>query len=293
MTYQNYLWDLSCKRDTLIAAHRGMSAGNIPCNTIKAFEIALQQGADILETDITAGKDGELFIFHPGQEKNHLNQKIHLEQMTGQEIRQLRYVNVDNNETPYHIVSLEEFLEIYKNRCIINLDHAWNVLPQVIDVVRHHGMEDQILIKAPQKIEYALTMQSLAPEIMFMPIIHECDKISEKLENMNINFVGSEIVFATDHAPVAQDEYIESQHSKKRVLWCNSILYDYKEQLSGGHSDDKAVTGKTDEGWGWLMDKGFDIIQTDWVMPLKQYIYERACESDRYKQVQMKAAYQI
>ena len=36
----------------LIVAHRGVSGGNIPCNTRAAYEIALKQGADMIETDV-------------------------------------------------------------------------------------------------------------------------------------------------------------------------------------------------------------------------------------------------
>ena len=52
----------------LVAAHRGACGGNIPCNTMTAFETALRQGADILEMDVERAADGTLFIFHEGKE---------------------------------------------------------------------------------------------------------------------------------------------------------------------------------------------------------------------------------
>ena len=276
MKYENALQEARSKKDVLVAAHRGVSGGNIPFNTMKAFDAALCQGADILETDVTICKDGEIFIFHPKQEINHLNQDIHLEQMTAEEIRALRYVNFDNNITEYELPTLDEFLEKYKNRCIINLDHAWDHdLVKVLTAVKRHNMEDQILMKTPMKTEYLQIMEELAPTMMFMPIIKEKDEISEQLEKMKINFVGSELVFTSDECPIVQDAYIEAQHKKGRLLWANAILYSYKAQLSGGHTDDVAVAGNPDYGWGWLIDKGFDIIQTDWVSPLCNYIANR------------------
>lgn len=275
MKIKNTLQKVRREKGVLIAAHRGVSGGNIPFNTKKAFDAALSQGADILETDITASGDGELFIFHPKQEINHLNLDIHLEEMTGDEIRKLRYVNFDNLLTECELPTLDDFLEAYKNRCIINLDHAWDDFSKVIQVVRRHGMEDQILMKAPGELKYAKMMEELAPDIMFMPIFKETDEFSEQLEKMNVNFVGSELVFSTEESPLVQDAYLERQHKKRRLLWVNSILYSYKIQLSGGHSDDIAVTGDPDYGWGWLIDKGFDIIQTDWVMQLRSYMSDR------------------
>ena len=52
----------------------------------------------------------------------------------------------------------------------------------------------------------------------------------------------------------------------------NSIIFNHKCQLSGGHSDDSALTVSEDYGWGWIADKGVDFIQTDWPMMLIDYL---------------------
>lgn len=275
MERRNLLWNARQEKGVLICAHQGAAAGNVPGNTLSAFEAALMQGADMLETDVTISKDGEMFIFHPGKEKVFLDRDIHLEEMTGTEIRQLRYVNSGRDITECPIMSLDEFLETFKNRCFINLDHGWKNLQPMVKAVRRHKMEEQILIKAPANLQYARIMEEIAPDIMFMPIIKEVDEISEHLERMNINFAGSELVFAKEDSLVARDEYIESQHNKGRFVWVNALLYSYRAQLSGGHSDDVAVAGNPESGWGWLLDKGFDIIQTDWSMPLRYFIDHR------------------
>ena len=255
----------------LIAAHRGVAGGNIPCNTIAAFEAALRQGADILEADLAPSGDGQLLIFHPKKEKQHLGVDVHLNEMPMSEIRQLRYTNVDRDPTQFGILTLDEFLESFKNRCIINLDHAWDDIPQMVQTVRRHGMTEQILMKSPDKLKFAQTMEELAPEMMYMPIFKEKDTMTEVLEGMKINYVGAEVVFAQEDSYLASEEYIRSHHDKGRLLWANPIIYYYKSQLTGGHSDDIAVASDPEHGWGWLMDKGFDILQTDWVMPLWYY----------------------
>lgn len=275
MKEKNELWNACKGGKVLIAAHRGAAGGNIPCNTRGAFEAALYQGADILETDVTAAGDGELFIFHPGMEKAQLKFEGHIEQMTGNEIRALRYINGDDTITECPLLSLEEFLTAFKGRSIINLDHAWDDLLKVIETVRRHEMEKQILIKSPANLKYAEIMEEIAPDIMFMPIIGKKDEISESLEKMNLNFAGVEVLFETEQDLVAQKEYIEAHHKKGRVVWANAIVYDYKAQLTAGHSDDVAMSGNPEYGWGWLLDQGFDIIQTDWILPLKRFIKER------------------
>ena len=81
----------------VITAHRGVSGGNIPCNTITAYEIALKQGADMIEVDLNKSSDGVLIIFHPDMEPNHLGLNRKLPEMTYEEIREIRYRNYDNS----------------------------------------------------------------------------------------------------------------------------------------------------------------------------------------------------
>ncbi len=273
--YQNSLLTDLRSQGILVAAHRGIAGGNIPFNTRASFDAALFQGADILETDVILTQEGELFIFHEGQEKNHLRMDLHLEQMSKADILALRYPNTEGNPTLFGLMTLDDFLETYKNRCLINLDHCWNFLPQAAQAIRRHGMAQQVILKAPGKLSFAQTMADCAPELMFMPIIKETDSLTPAIESLGINYIGAEVIFTREDSPVCQDDYIRSHHDKGRLLWVNPILFNHKTQLTGGHSDDVAIMGDPDYGWGWLAEKGFDILQTDWVLSLKTYLQGR------------------
>ena len=67
------LAQLRKEKGVLVAAHRGTSGGNIPPNTIAAFDLALKEGADILEMDLFKSLDGEIFVFHTGTEPCYLD----------------------------------------------------------------------------------------------------------------------------------------------------------------------------------------------------------------------------
>ena len=88
----------------IIVAHRGVAGGNIPCNTMAAYEIALVQGADMIETDLSTTADGELVIFHPKMEKRHLNIDVDITKMSAEEVEKLRYVNYDDTPTQFGIL---------------------------------------------------------------------------------------------------------------------------------------------------------------------------------------------
>ena len=90
----------------------------------------------------------------------------------------------------------------------------------------------------------------------------------------SINYIGAEMVFETEDAQAVSAEMMDRMHRDGKLVWVNSIIYNYKEQLSGGHSDDSALCESMEYGWGWLADRGFDLIQTDWPGMLINYLKE-------------------
>ena len=258
-----------------IVAHRGAAGSNIPCNTIPAFDIALKGGASILEMDLFKSTDGKIFIFHTGKEPYQLNKNIDLTKMDSEEIKKLRLINVDFYPTQWGINSFDDVLEHFKGRCILNLDRIGECIPDVIKAVERHNMKEQILLKHAPIPSVLKIIEDVAPDYMFMPIYMEEDNASGIIEKMNINYIGAELVFKTEESSVIQPEYIESMKKRGKTLWGNAVLYNYKIPLSAGHTDDVSMIDDPDKGWGWLVDHGFDIIQTDWTYQCCKYLKDR------------------
>ena len=264
----------SAKDHTLIVAHRGVSGGNIPCNTIPAYETALKQGADMIETDLSITADGHLVIFHPGMEKDHLLSDKKIPELTIDEVRELRYANFDSAPTQFGLVMFDDLLEQFKGRCYINIDKFWGCPEEIYRAVKHHGMIEQVLVKSALSEKVLSVLENVAPEIPFVPVVREAHPMHEELKHRNINYVGAEVLFAKDDSPLASEEFIDMMHREGKLVWVNSIIYDYKKQIAGGHSDDTALSESMEKGWGWLADRGFDFIQTDWPMMLVNFLKE-------------------
>lgn len=260
------------KENIIVVAHRGTAGGNIPCNTIASYEVALKQGADMIEVDLSISADGKLFLFHPLKEFAHLGAPLLLRTLPFSVIKKLRYVNYDNTPTQFGISAFDDFLERFKGRCYINIDKFWSNPQKIYEAVKRHGMAEQILVKSAPSEKVFTLLENLAPELPYMPIVKENCTCHEELMKRNINYIGMETCFKTDSAPVARDEFIEKIHSDGKLLWVNSIIFDHRVQLSGGHSDDTALTVSEDLGWGHLADKGYDFIQTDWPGMLVDYL---------------------
>lgn len=261
---------LFSKQHILIAAHRGAAGGNIPCNTIPAYEIALMQGADIIETDVEMTGDGKLVVFHPTMEKAHLDFDGEICNMPWEEVKKLRYVNNDRVPTQFGIETFDDLLECFKDRCILNIDKFWGHPAEIYRVIKAHNMVDQVIVKSAPTPSVYDVLEEIAPDVPFMPIIR--NPLGEESLNKKINYVGAEVLFKTEESPVISQEFIDEMHSNNKLLWVNSIIYNYRQQLAAGHSDDTALTESKEIGWGWLYDKGFDIIQTDWTQMLVTYL---------------------
>ena len=158
---------------------------------------------------------------------------------------------------------------------LLNLDRFAGIIEDVIACVERHGMREQILLKTPPKPETLAAIERYAPDYMYMPICWEEDSCIATIERMHINLVGAELVFLSEQAPVIQPEALQRLRDKGLVLWGNALLYSDAVPLAAGHSDDVSLLDDPAKGWGWLAEKGFGIIQTDWTLHCCQYLREK------------------
>ena len=93
--------------EPILFAHRGASAYS-PENTLDAFSLALKLGANGLESDIWATRDGVLVLDHDGVVKSRLRSK--------------RIAEIDRLALPPHIPSLEQLLQHCGTQYQLSLD---------------------------------------------------------------------------------------------------------------------------------------------------------------------------
>lgn len=106
----------------LIIAHRGAS-GDAPENTLAAFRLAMDQGADMIELDLHQSKDGVLVICHDLKLYRTARVKKTIKQLTLKELKRLdvgRWFHPRfSGET---IPTLEEVLKLTENHIRLNIE---------------------------------------------------------------------------------------------------------------------------------------------------------------------------
>ena len=256
----------------MIAAHRGVAGGNVPCNSMYAFQAALNMGADIIELDVSRSIDGELYVFHPGMERIFLKSDKLISELHSSEVDKLRLVNQDTLFTEWGVPRLREAFELIKGRAYINIDKFWTCPADISRIVREMGMQDQVLIKTDVDESAFKDVEEVASDLPYMVIAKEKDDFSEHLLKRNMRYVGVEALFKSDESPICQKEYTDFLHKNGLIAWGNAIVFNYKTVLAAGHTDDISVSASPDLGWGWQVERGFNIIQTDWPLALRLYL---------------------
>ena len=262
------------KGSPFLAAHRGVCGANVPCNTLASYKIALDLGADVVEIDVSKSKDGVFYAFHPWMEPVFLKSK-YICDLTSQEVDELFLLNSDSVPTSYRVPRLRDVLMLLKDKAYINVDKFWTDVEGITREIRECGVEKQVIVKTGTDKETLERVKKFAPDFMFMPLVKHKDDITDYLQENGINQIGTEILFDSEDDDCISDEYIAKMHDKGLLVWANAIIYNEKDVISAHHTDDISLYDNPDKGWGWLIDKGVDFIQTDWLVLLQNYIEKR------------------
>lgn len=270
-----YMHRLRQQKGALVAAHRGTGGGNIVQNTIGAYRNALMHGADMVEIDAAMTTDGVFYCFHDGQEPQILGVKENIRTMTSKEVEALPLINSLNHAINKHVNRVDDALEALRGKCLINIDRAWFYWKEIIQLLVRHDMADQIVLKSPVKPALLQTLVDSHSNLMYMPITYSQEDIAV-VASYDVNFAAAELIFEEENNTLVSPDSMARLHEDGLLLWVNAITLHDKVRLCAQFDDDHAVMEGPDNSWGWLIRRGFDILQTDWPAPLRAYI-DRNC----------------
>jgi glycerophosphoryl diester phosphodiesterase len=154
-----------------IFAHRGASA-DAPENTLSAFALAIEQGADGIELDVQMSADGELVVIHDEKLDRTTNGKGLVVQHRYEELKRLDaskgFGKGYKNEP---IPLLSQVLDLVEPTNLeLNIELKNGIIPyhgmeeKVIAMVREYGMEKRVIFSSFNHYS-VVKMAQLAPEI--------------------------------------------------------------------------------------------------------------------------------
>lgn len=280
MLYHSLLKNLLEKNDRLIACHQGSAGGNIVYNSYNSMRNAIRQGAHIIEFDICRSKDGIFHIFHEFEEPIRLKERRNFRTFTAEEIKQLPIYNMNMQKvTPPP--TLNDFMNQMKQHpnTLLHFDHSqkWGEeLLQYLD--QFESQRETIIIKTDvDAIDYLEVLANHPVKYMVMPKVWsqaDFDTIMQYKDRINI--AGFEMIFTDPDADYVSIDTLNTLKKSGYHTMINAIvLWNDQQTLCGGFDDDISLLEDPNLGWGRLLEMEFDIIQTDWPLPLKVYLEER------------------
>ena len=202
--------------DTLNLGHRGASA-YAPENTMAAFAMALEMGADGLELDVQLTSDGHIVVFHDDKLNRTSNMTGHLYKHT---LEQLRTADMGGWYAPEfsgeRIPLLHDVIDLVQGRGVLDIEikvrhhDDLGIVHSLLDLLNKRQFEDVVLTSffhpaveavkdfAPHIPVGLLTLRTLPPEI-----------------------TGREMEYICPHEPLLTPETVEDLHSRglKILTW--------------------------------------------------------------------------
>lgn len=253
-----------------VIAHRG-DWRNAPENSIPAIEKATEMGVDMVEIDIQKTKEGDFVLMHDGHVDRTTNGKGHVSSYTVEQLKQLRLRHTDGLLSDECIPTLREALFACKGKVLVNIDKGGDYLSEIIPIIQETGTEDHVILKGGNSVSSVKEMLKSDPELIFMPVVNlQREGAADHIHSFMTDFkpYAIEVLFSdSDFDPTAFTQTIKDAGCR---IWINSLW----DSLCGGHEDEKAMSNP-DANWGWILEKGATMIQTDRPKELIQYLQKK------------------
>lgn len=138
----------------VVIAHRGAS-GTAPENTIAAFKLGVERGADQIELDIHLSKDGEVIVIHDAEVDRTTNGTGKVADLTLTELKKLDAGSwKDTQYANEPVPTLDEALKAINGKAKVLIefksgDEIYSGMEQkVVDIVRQNNAEDWVVYQS-------------------------------------------------------------------------------------------------------------------------------------------------
>ncbi|MGW1465851.1 glycerophosphodiester phosphodiesterase family protein [Streptomyces sp. NPDC002308] len=253
----------------LTAAHRGQWR-DAPENSLPAFRAAFDRGAELVETDIRLTKDGVPVLMHDTTVDRTTNGTGAVADLTLAQLRQLRLKEglggAQAAITDERVPTLEEAMELAKDRGLVNLDKGWSSREAVWDVLTRTGTVRNGLFKSDAPVSEVQDFLAAHPDAVYMHMITDAN-IGDVDRFGDDQPVAYEVNFDSAQDAVARRPFLDALAKHSRV-WSNTMW----NGLSDHMTDEASLTDPL-RGWEALV-RGFhtSVFQTDDVAKVESWL---------------------
>ena len=236
------------KSRPLIIAHRGAS-GHEPENTLRAFQLAIDQGAEMIELDLHLSRDGNVVVIHD-EDLNGSTNRSGL--ITSLSLPDIREADAGKGE---RVPTLQETFELTRGKAQLYLElKGSGVSETAIRLIREFKLHDDVLV-ASFDVTLMKTIATNHPDLRIGLILG-----SDSYDPL-IRFR-------------EQFPWIAFRDFNYQVLSLNTRLC-HRRSVEKAHASGKKVyawTANTESEFSKLVDRGIDGIVSDFPDRLAAFV---------------------
>ena len=231
-----------------IWAHRGAD-GYAPENTIPAFAMAVEMGADGVELDVQLSKDGQIVVCHDEKIDRCSNGKGWVKDYTLEELKKFDFSGGDKNYAGVQIPTLEEVLDLLQDTGLyVDIELKTLACPYLgiekkcVELVREKGYADRVIVTSFNHLSLQ-KIRLYAPEIRRGYLyLHAAAKIIPLAKKLGVDALN--ITHRNLKAEGFVDQCRENNlqinawtvNKKEELLLCmehgvNAVITDYPDQI--------------------------------------------------------------
>ena len=184
--------------------------------------------------------------------------------------------------TKHKVPTLREMMLAVKGKpLLVNLDKAWENFDLVMQITEETGTTPQVILKGNDAMSTLREKYgTLIDSVIYMPMVWPEDYTIYSREKVITPYEYTKD-FIDDYRPKAFEVIIKDEVSSVDdalklmkdegiTVWINALW----DELCAGHEDAKAIHDP-DAHWGWIINKGANVIQTDYTRELIEYLRSR------------------
>ena len=157
-----------------VIGHRG-GTSLWPENTLFAFKHSIRKGVDVIETDVRASIDGELFLMHDSTVDRTTNGKGIVKMLSSEFIRDLRIEYSDSNKT-LSVPTMDELLIQTKGtRLNIEMkDFRKELAKKLCEKIKQYDVVESVLVASqqhPPMVEFRQACPRVATSATFREVL--------------------------------------------------------------------------------------------------------------------------
>lgn len=253
----------------MVSAHRG-DWRNAPENSLQGITNCINMGIDIIEVDVRKTKDGHFILMHDKTLDRTTSGKGKVSSWTLDSLKTLFLRDGISTITEHKIPTLLEALELSQNRVLLYLDKTLYEMPQTLAFLDSLDLLSQVIFMHPVNCEEAIKVfGDYLDRVNFIARL-ENDVKNPKLfidEYLDKGIRPLAFQLRLTHETEGQVNVIQYLKENNFRI-CVSTIW---PRVSANHNDDKAIKDP-DAHWGWHLQKGVSIFNTDRPARLLEYL---------------------